>query len=369
MFKNFLLCAFSLLFLAGCSNDNKAETGTAGEKALVRLSEAAYRDIPYEVEAVGTVEPSASVNIVSRTEGELEQVLVSDGDTLKQGQLLFIIEKAPYEIALHQAKARLESDRAKLTKAEDDYARSQKMTRGGFNSVAENDAARVNLISARASVKEDEAAVEKAALDLSYCEIRAPMDGRAGDVKVDSGNVISPQTSLLMLDTVHPADITFSISEKYLPQVRRNMEKGELRVSTVSKEGKPVFGTVIFMGNVAPETGTVPLKARFENVDSELWAGEFLRVRITLDMRRNAVTVPSRAVMTGPDGSLVFVVGEDKKARIRLVETDVENKGITVISKGLEAGEKVVLEGHVRLKDGIEIRVAEEKNKERGGNG
>lgn len=360
MFKHFLLCALSLLLVTGCSDEKKAENNATGAKALVRLAESSYRDIPYEIEAVGTVEPSASVNIVSRTGGELEQVLVKDGDTLKQGQLLFVIEKEPYNIALHQARARLESDKAKLTKAEDDYARSQKMTRGGFSSVAENDAARVNLISARAAVKEDEAAVEKAALDLSYCEIRAPMDGRAGDVKVDRGNVVSPQTSLLMLDTVHPADITFSISEKYLPQVRRNMERGELRVSAASKEGTPVLGTVIFMGNVAPATGTVPLKARFENAGSELWAGEFLRVRITLDVRNHAVTVPSRAVMIGPDGSLVFVVGEDGKARIRLVETDVENEGVTVISKGLEAGEKVVLEGHVRLKDGIDVRVAED---------
>ncbi|WP_298067596.1 efflux RND transporter periplasmic adaptor subunit [uncultured Mailhella sp.] len=360
MFKPLLLCAFSILILAGCSGEKTSENSTTETKALVRLTESSYRDIPCEVEAVGTVEPSASVNIVSRTAGELEQILVKDGDTLKQGQLLFVIEKDPSEIVLHQALARLESDRARLTKAEDDYARSQKMTKGGFSSVAENDAARVNLISARAAVKEDEAAVEKARLDLSYCEIRAPMDGRAGEVKVDRGNVVTPQTSLLMLDTVHPADITFSISEKYLPQVRRSMERGALRVSAVSKEGTPVSGTVIFVGNVAPATGTVPLKARFENAGSELWAGEFLRVRITLDVREHAVTVPSRAVMIGPDGPLVFVVGDDGKAHIRLVETDVENDGVTVVSKGLEAGEKVVLEGHVRLKDGVEVRLAED---------
>ena len=358
MFKPLFLCAVSVLLVSGCSDEKTAETAPVSSKALVRLATAVHKDVPFEVEAVGTVEPSASVNIVSRTEGELKQVLVKDGDSLEEGQLLFVIEKEPYEIALHQAQARLESDRAKLAKARDDYARSQKMTKGGFTSVAENDTARVNMVSAQATVKEDEAALEKARLDLSYCEIRAPMAGRAGEVRVDQGNVVSPQTLLLMLDTVHPADITFSIPEKYLPQVRRNMARGDLSVSAVSKEGNPVTGKVIFVGNIASATGTVPLKARFANTDSALWAGEFLRVRITLDMRKNAVVVPSRAVVLGPDGSFVFVVGEDRKARIRLVQTDVENSGMTVISQGLEAGEQVVLEGHVRLKDGIDVRLA-----------
>ena len=132
-------------------------------------------------------------------------------------------------------------------------------------------------------------------------------------------------------------------------------------MSADSKEGKPLVGDVIFVGNVDADTGTVPLKARFLNEGTELWPGEFLRVKIQLDTRKNAVTVPSRAVMLGPDGPFVYVVGDDRIARVRLVSTDVENDGITVISKGLASGEQVVLEGHVRLKDGMPVRLQEDR--------
>ena len=137
------------------------------------------------------------------------------------------------------------------------------------------------------------------------------------------------------------------------------MRETGLRVSAASKDGKPLQGDVIFVGNVDPDTGTVPLKARFANEDVSLWPGEFLRVGLTLDTRKNAVTVPSRAVLLGPDGPFVYVVGDDRIARIRLVTTDVENEGVTVISSGLVQGESVVLEGHVRLKDGMPVRLQE----------
>ena len=357
--RTFLCVACIALFLSACTGESQDAKKAPVRKALVTLTVAETRDVPYMLEAVGTVEPSATVNIVSRTDGELQQILIHDGEKVKKGQLLFVIEKEPYEIALHQAKARLESDRAKLAKAKDDYARALKMSKGGFSSAAETDASRVTMVSAQADVREDEAALEKAELDLSYCEIVAPMDGRVGDIRVDAGNVLTAQTLLVVLDAFQPADITFSVPEKHLPLIRRNVRETGLQVSATSKDGNPISGDVIFVGNVDADTGTVPLKARFANENVELWPGEFLRVHLTLDVRKNAVTVPSRAVMLGPDGPFVYVVGEDKLARIRLVTTDVENAGITVISSGLTSGEQVVLEGHVRLKDGMPIRLQE----------
>ena len=353
-----LICA-ALLF--GCSEDSAEKQARPVRTALVTLAVSETRDVPYTLQAVGTVEPSATVNIVSRTGGELQKVLIKDGDRVKKGQLLFVIEKEPYEIALHQAQARLESDKAKLAKARDDYARAVKMSKGGFSSAAETDAVRVTMVSAQADVREDAAALEKAELDLSYCEVRAPMDGRAGDIRVDTGNVVASQTLLVVIDAFQPADITFSVPEKHLPLIRRNVLGAGLKVSAQNKEGKPISGDVIFLGNVDADTGTVPLKARFANADVELWPGEFLRVDLQLDTRKNAVTVPSRAVMLGPDGPFVYVVGSDRLARVRLVTTDVENDGVTVISKGLSSGEHVVLEGHVRLKDGMPIRLQEHK--------
>ena len=355
------LCFVCAVLISGCSDESKKQQPRAVRTALVSLVTSSTKDVPYMLEAVGTVEPSATVNIVSRTNGELQQVLVHDGDMVKKGQLLFVIEKEPYEIALHQAQARLESDKAKLAKAQDDYSRALKMKKGGFSSAAETDAARVTMVSAQADVREDAAALEKAELDLSYCEIRAPMGGRAADVRVDQGNVITAQTLLVVVDAFQPADIIFSVPEKHLPLIRRNVRETGLKVSAESKEGKPLSGDVIFVGNVDADTGTVPLKARFINEGTELWPGEFLRVSLQLDMRKNAVTVPSRAVLLGPDGPFVYVVGNDKLAKVRLVTTDVENNGMTVISKGLASGEQVVLEGHVRLKDGMPVRLQEDR--------
>ncbi len=361
MSARIFLCFVCAVLLVGCSGESEKTQPRAVRTALVTLVTSGTKDVPYMLDAVGTVEPSASVNIVSRTSGELQQVLIRDGEMVKKGQLLFVIEKEPYQIALHQAQARLESDKAKLAKAQDDYSRALKMKKGGFSSAAETDAARVTMVSAQADVREDAAALEKAELDLSYCEIRAPMDGRAGDVRVDRGNVITAQTLLVVVDAFQPADITFSVPEKHLPLIRRNVRETGLRVAAASKEGKPISGDVIFVGNVDADTGTVPLKARFINEDKVLWPGEFLRVRLQLDTRKNAVTVPSRAVLLGPDGPFVYVVGSDRLARVRLVTTDVENDGITVISKGLASGEQVVLEGHVRLKDGMPVRLQEDR--------
>ncbi len=363
--KRYLYICLAAATLLLCSCDSLPSKKSAGRPpqrdALVTLAEAVTRDVPVLIETVGTVRPSTSVTLVSRTAGELQKVLVRDGELVREGQLLFEIEKQPYEIALHQAQARLESDRAKLVKARDDYARAQKMSKGGFSSASETETSRVGYISAQAAVKEDEAALEKARLDLSYCEIRTPVSGKAQTVLVDAGNVIAAQVRLLTVERITPAEIEFSIPEKYLPRLRANLRNGSLRAMFTSKEGQSLSGGIIYSGSVDSGTGTIPMKAGFANERRELLSGEYLRVFLQLDMIRDAVTVPSRAVMLGPDGPFVYVVGSDSRARIRLVSTDTEAEGYTVVTKGLSAGEHVVLEGHVRLKDGIAVRTADKK--------
>ena len=357
----FAILLSAALSLCACDSAQapKKAAAPAQRAALVTLATAETRDVPVLVETVGMVRPSVSVTLVSRTAGELQKALVRDGDLVKEGQLLFEIEKKPYQIALLQAEARLESDRAKLVKARDDYGRAQKMSKGGFSSASETESSRVAFISAQAAVKEDEAAIEKARLDLSYCEIRTPISGKAQTVLVDAGNVIGSQVKLLTIDRIMPAEIEFSIPEKYLPRIRANLRSGALRAMFRSKEGEQLSGGIIYSGSVDSSTGTIPMKAGFANERRELLSGEYLRVFLQLDVLKNALAVPARAVLQGPDGPFVYVVGEDRKARIRLVSTDIETDGITVISKGLSAGENVVLEGHVRLRDGVDVRIAE----------
>lgn len=347
--------------LAGCSGGDKKEAA-APRAALVTVQEAELRDIPVNLAAVGTVDPSATVNIVSRISGELKEVHVKDGEDVSEGQLLFVIDKKPTEIALLQVQAQLESNKAKLFKAEEDLGRSQKLTKGGFTSAAQNDEARVAAVSYRAAVKADEAAVEQAKLNLSYCEIRAPMAGRAGVIKVDKGNLVPAQSQqLLTIDAIRPVTITFSVPERHVTAIRNESAKGTLKVVAQTRHGDAAEGKLTFIGNVDSQTGTVPLKALFPNENSVMWPGEYVQVKLQLEVQANVVTVPSRAVIIGPKGNFIYVVGDDMKAQQRLVTAGTESDGLTVITEGLKQGEKVVMEGHVRLIDGITVRFPEAK--------
>ncbi|MCH5277821.1 MAG: efflux RND transporter periplasmic adaptor subunit [Desulfovibrionaceae bacterium] len=364
------LAALAALLAAGCSSDEKRPPRTAARAALVTVTKSVLTDMPVNLSAVGTVEASATVNVVSRTAGELLEVLVDDGEYVQEGQLLFIIDKKPAEIALHKVQAQLESDRAHLAKAEDDLARSQKLTRGGFTSAAQNDEARVAAVGYRAAVKADEAAVEQARLDLSYCEIRSPMAGRAGAVQVDKGNYVPRESkTLLTIDALQPVTVTFSVPERYLTAVRGLSAGVDLMVTATPRLGQAAEGTLTFVGNVDSATGTVPLKASFPNENGLLWPGEYVEIKLRLSVLKDSVAVPSRAVIIGPKGPFVYVIregpgqdapgGRELIAEYRLVASGTESDGMTVISQGLDAGEMVVMEGHVRLSDGIRVRLPE----------
>lgn len=366
------LLATTLLSAACSSGDNKQAAGSSEPRAaLVTVTESIRTDMPVNLSAVGTVEPSATVNVVSRISGELLDVLVDDGEFVKEGQVLFVIDKRPAEIALHKVEAQLESDKAKLAKAEEDLTRSQKLTKGGFTSAAQNDEARVAAVGYRAAVKADEAAVEQARLDLSYCDIMAPMAGRAGAVQVDKGNYVPKESkTLLTIDAVQPVTVTFAVPERYIMAVRGLSSGSDLKVTAQPKLGRPAEGVLTFVGNVDSSTGTVPLKASFPNENGLMWPGEYVQIKLQLAVLKDSVAVPSRAVIIGPDGPFVYVVREEPNtndpartdliAHYRLVTSGVESEGMTVVAKGLDAGEKVVMEGHVRLSDGIRVRLPED---------
>ena len=360
MHRYWLYFLFVLLLPCSCTQNEKNKDARPKEQnALVTIVSAAKKDIPHVIEAVGVINPSMTVTIVSRTAGELQKVLVNDGEYVNKNQVLFEIEKEQHRIAVKQAEARLESDRAKVIKTHDDYMRSQKMNKGGFVSTSENESNRLAYVAAQSSVKEDEASLEKARLELSYCSISTPISGKARAILVDQGNVIPSLTQLTTIDQIIPAEATFSVAEKHLPQIRAKMAGGGIKVVTKTKSGIQVSGSVTYAGNVDSSTGMIPLKAVFSNIDQELWPGEFVRLSLELDMRSQAVVVPSRAVLLGPDGPFVYVVSPDKKAHIRNVTADIEYNGFTVIAQGLAEGEAVVLEGHVRLKNGISVRFAD----------
>ncbi len=352
------------LLLAGCSGPQEAAT-TAPKDALVTFALSEQTDVPVFITAVGSVIPSSTVTVISRTGGELLETHFEAGDFVTEGQLLFTIDKVPAQLALDELYAKMDADKARLAKAEDDLKRSQKLTSGGFASTEQNEQARLATISARAAVKGDEVAVQRAKLNLDYCTITAPISGKAGLIQIDNGNIVpAGQQPLVVIDAIDPVQVTFSIPERHLLYVRGLSENANLKVFAELKTGEEQEGLLTYIGNVDTRTGTIPLRSSFENTNNLLWPGEFVRVRLQLATIKNAIAVPSQAVSLGPKGPFVYVVQDDMTVRYQSVVTGAETDGVTVITNGLKAGEKVVLEGHVRLTDGKKVRFTEEQSKQ-----
>ncbi len=362
--RNKIILPLLCLLLASCSGPEQV-TKAAPKDALVTFAVSEQADVPVFISAVGSVIPSSTVTVISRTGGELMETHFKAGDYVKEGQLLFTLDKVPAQLALDELTAKIDADKARLAKAEDDLQRSQKLTSGGFTSADQNDQARLAAVGARATVRADEVLLEKAKLNLSYCDITAPISGKAGLIQVDNGNIVAAgQQPLVVIDTISPIQVTFSIPERHLLYVRGLSENSDLKVYAQPKAGDEQEGLLTFIGNVDVRTGTIPLRSSFENTNSLLWPGEFVRVRLQLATIKNATAVPSQAIAIGPKGPFVYVVQDDMTVRYQSVETGVETDGVTVITKGLNPGEKVVLEGHVRLTDGKKVRFTEEQSKQ-----
>ena len=359
MRKSLLLPLVALCFLSACSKDN--DDKKEAPAALVKTEASIIKDVPYAINAVGITHANTTVLIVPRVAAELKEILVSDGDFVEEDQLLFVLDKSLAELSLKKATANLAFERQRLKKSEVDLQKSEQLTQGGYASSAAYEEALVGVAGLRASVQVAEASLEEAKLNLSYCEIRSPISGKASDVKVDQGNLVSPGSSqLLIVEELSPAIVTFSIPERYLPDIRTYMSSDYFKTLVTTKSGEKLEGKVTYIGTVESVTGTIPMKATFTNTNNQLWPGEFVNVELHITTHEDVVTVPSRAVTIGPDGPFVFVVGDDLKAEYRIVAPGVEYGGLTVISDGLKSDEKVVLEGHVRIVDGTQVRLFEE---------
>ncbi len=358
-----LLLPLLLVFLtvAGCDQFKKEEqkpaAAPARKAALVKLVEVGKGDFPYRISAVGTVEPSETVNVVSRVGGELKEILIKDGDMVKKGQLLFVIDQVMPRLTLDKAEAKLAYDRQSLVKAESDLSKTGKLFKQGHIASSAYEDARLGVQGLRMQLKVDEITVREAKQQIEYCEIRSPIDGRAGAVKVDAGNIVAAGAQpLVTIDNTTPVKVSFSVPDRYIDDLRHFSADGELKVLAHLSSGEKAEGRLTYIGNVDKVSGTLPLKAVFDNADGALWAGQFIRLELEFRSYSDALTVPSRAVLIGTEGNFVFTVDDDMKAHRRNVVTGSAYEGYTRIVEGLEAGERVVNEGHVRVTDGITVR-------------
>jgi multidrug efflux system membrane fusion protein len=365
------LAAAALIALAGCSaQPEPAAGGAAGRGGRagaagpvpVTVSTVAQKSMPVEISVIGSAEPFSSVSIRSQTTGQLTSVNFTEGDEVTKGQLLFSIDRRPLESAVEQAKANLARDEAQAANAAAIAKRFQDLADRGIATRAELDTSKASLSALNATVAADRAALENAQVQLEYATINAPISGRTGTLMVHEGNLVraNDSTPLVVINQIMPIQIAFSIPEARLPDLKRYMARGALRVlaSPPNDEAVPAVGRISFVDNsVDPNTGTIKVKGTFPNADRRLWPGQFVNVTVELTTERNATVVSSAAVQAGQQGPYVFVVKPDQTVEMRNVVVTRTAAAETIIASGVTPGETVVTDGQLRLVPGSRISV------------
>jgi multidrug efflux system membrane fusion protein len=287
----------------------------------------------------------------------------TEGQMVKQGDLLFTIDPRPYEAQLAQAESTLARDQATLEGTRKDLQRYQQLAKQGVSSRQQLDQTMAAEKSLQGTVKGDQAAIDYARLQLEYTKIYSPVTGRTGSILVHVGNLVKANdtVALVTINQVEPINVRFSVPEKYLPEIKKRIAEGPLKVTAQPPGAENADeGHVSFINNAAdPTTGTIQLKAVFANEDEGLTAGQLVDTVLTLYSLDNAVTVPDAAIQSGQHGNAVFVVKDDMTVELRPVTIGVSQDGYTVITKGVSAGEQVVVEGQLRLESGTKVRAVD----------
>jgi multidrug efflux system membrane fusion protein len=320
------------------------------------------KTVPVQIRAIGNVEAYSTVSVKSQIGGTLTRVHFREGQDVNKGALLFTIDPRPYEAALKQAEANLAKDKAQLENARKEVQRYTELVKKGYVAQEQYDQVSTNAASLEATVNANIASVENARLQLKYCYISSPITGRTGNLAANEGNLIkaNADTAMVVINQVQPIYVTFSVPEQNLSDIKKYMSEGKLRVETIlSKEDeKPEQGVLTFVDNaVDTATGTIKLKGTFANKEKRLWPGQFVNTVLTLTSQQDAIVVPSQSIQAGQKGQYVFVIKDDLTVEDRPVVASRALDGETVIEKGLQAGEKVVTDGQLRLLPGAKVEI------------
>lgn len=348
---------------AGPADGKAAAAGRNGRAPAVPVTvgEAVAKTMPVEITVIGRVEPQQTVAVRAQIGGQLLRVAFQEGQDVDKGALLFAIDPRPYEAALDSARARLARDQATSQKADADVRRYADLVTKEYVTKEQYEQIQATAQALKATLLEDRAAVESARLQVEYCSIHAPISGRTGGLNARAGNLVKPNddTPMVVVHQIRPIYVSFAVPESKLPEIKRHQEQRPLEVSATAPDtaAAPSRGALTFLDNqVDRATGTILLKATFQNQDRSLWPGQFVNVVLTLAHQPAAVVVPARAVQNGQQGQFVFVVKQDRTVEPRPIVVNRTVGPEAVIDRGLLPGERVVTDGQIRLAPGVRVQ-------------
>ena len=333
----------------------------------VTVAEAATRDVAIYSHALGTVQALNTVAIRAQVNGQIVSIDFRQGQEVHQGDILARIDPAPLKAALDQAIAKKSQDEAQLVDNQKDLARFKTLAQRSYETQQNVDLQQAKVDTAKASIDADQAAVEAAQTQLDYATVTAPIDGVVGFRQIDIGNIVRTNDSspLTVLTQIKPTTVIFTLPQSDLGKVREAMLRGEVKVLAYDQndQNQLAEGKLLLINNqIDQATSTIQLKAEFPNEDERLWPGEFVRVRMLVDTRKDAVTIPAVALQRGPEGFYVWVVKPDDTVEARAIDALTPNDEIVIATKGLNAGETVVVEGQSRLDVGTPVAIRSPKS-------
>jgi membrane fusion protein, multidrug efflux system len=332
----------------------------------VTVTEAAVHDVPIYSHALGTVQALNTVAIRAQVNGQIVSINFRQGQEVHQGDVLAKIDPAPLKAALDQAIAKKSQDEAQMIAAQKDLARFKALALKSFETQQNVDLQQAKVDTTKATIDADQAAIEAAQTQLDYATITAPIDGVVGFRQIDVGNIIhtTDVNPLTVLTQIKPTTVICTLPQSYLGLVREAMLRGEVRVLAFDQDGKNQLadGKLLLINNqIDQTTSTIQLKAEFPNDDQRLWPGEFVRVQLLITTRKNVVTIPAIALQRGPEGYYVWVVKADETVEQRPIEAFQADEDVVIATKGLNAGETVVLDGQSRLDVGTHVAIRSPK--------
>ncbi len=359
----FLAVAASFAFLSSCSTaDSKQEKAqAAGTRSVsVAIATVQRQDVPVYLTGLGAVTAFNTANIKSRVDGQITQVNFREGQNVKEGDLLIVIDPRPYQVQLEQMQAQLFRDQAQLRDAKLNLDRYTTLIPSGSIAQQQVDTQRATVDQLDGTVRTDQAQIDNAKLQMIYCHITAPFSGRVGLRQVDPGNIVhaADTNPMLILTQLQPIAVIFTLPEDVLPNVAQHMTRGTLEVDAFSRDDqtKLATGKLLTIDNqIDPTTGTAKLKAVFDNKDNQLWPNQFVNANLLLETRKNSTTVPTAAILRGPQGTFVYSMNADKTVEDRPVTVSLTQGNTSVVTSGLNPGDVVITDGQDKLQRGSHV--------------